>query len=40
MDDYSKYEMKRFSEEAKKAHREVQFPKDLELAYKVGARDV
>lgn len=35
--DYSKYDMGFFSEEAKKAHRETQFPKDLEAAYKLGA---
>lgn len=35
--DYSKYDMGYFDEAAKKAHREAQFPKDLEAAYKLGA---
>lgn len=35
--DYSKYDMGFFNEEAKKAHRDAQFPKDLEEAYKLGA---
>lgn len=34
--DYSKYELKCFDEDHKKFHREEQFPKDLEMAYKVG----
>ena len=37
VDDYSKYAMGRFSEEAKKAHRDAQFPKDLEAAFRMGA---
>ena len=35
--DYSKYAMGRFSEENKKAHREEQFPLDLEAAFRMGA---
>lgn len=37
VDDYSKYEMAKFSEEHKKEVRENRFPADLEKAYKVGA---
>ena len=40
VNDYSKYEMKGFSEEKKKLSREEQFPRDLELAYKVGAGEL
>ena len=36
VNDYFKYDTGFFSEEAKKAQREVQFPKDLEAAYKLG----
>ncbi len=35
--DYSKYEMKSFSEEHKKAVHETEFPKALEMAFRVGA---
>lgn len=35
--DYSRFSMGAFSEEAKKAHHEKQFPKDLEEAFKMGA---
>ena len=35
--DYSKYEMSGFSEEHKKSVYETEFPKALELAFKVGA---
>ena len=35
--DYSIYDMGIFSEAAKKAHREVQFPKDLQACYEMGA---
>ena len=38
VNDYSKYEMAAFSEEAKRATRETEFPKALEHAFKVGAR--
>ena len=34
--DYSKYELKCFDEDHKKEWHETQFPKDLEMAYKVG----
>lgn len=34
--DYSRYELKCFSEEHKKAVHDTQFPADLELAYRVG----
>ena len=37
VNDYSKYDMGLFNEEAKRAHREAQFPKDLEAAYAMGA---
>ena len=40
VNDYSKYEMKGFNPEAKKFSRQEQFPKDLEIAYKVGAREL
>ena len=36
--DYSRYSMGSFKEEHKKAMRETQFPKDLEEAFKLGAR--
>lgn len=35
--DYAKYDMGFFDEAAKKAHREEQFPKDIEAAFKMGA---
>ena len=35
--DYSRYELKCFDEEHKIAHREEQFPKDLEMAFRIGA---
>ncbi len=35
--DYSKYSMGAFDEEAKKKHREEQFPADLEECYQLGA---
>ena len=35
--DYSRYDMGMFSEAAKKAHHDEQFPKDLEECYKLGA---
>ena len=35
--DYTKYDMGFFDEAAKKAHREEQFPKDIEKAFKMGA---
>ena len=38
--DYSKYEMGSFSEEHKKAFHDEDFPKELELAFKVGNRTV
>ena len=37
VDDYSKYDMGLFDEDAKRAHREEQFPKDLEAAFAMGA---
>ena len=36
--DYSKYDMGIFDKAAKRAHREEQFPKDLEAAYSLGKR--
>ena len=36
VNDYSRYDMGLFSEEAKKAHREKQFPNDLIECYKMG----
>ncbi|WP_315069051.1 flavodoxin family protein [uncultured Clostridium sp.] len=36
-DDYSKYKMEVFSEEAKAAHRKVQFPLDCQKAFEIGA---
>ena len=36
--DYSKYEMGSFSEEHKKAFHDEDFPKELELAFKIGNR--
>ncbi len=36
--DYSKFNMAAFSEEHKKEMREKQFPNDLEMAFKMGAR--
>ncbi len=36
-DDYSKYKMEVFSEEAKAAHRKVQFPLDCKKAFEMGA---
>ena len=38
--DYSKYDMASFSEEHKRAVREVEFPKALELAYRIGAGEI
>ena len=38
MNDYSKFNMVGFNEEHKKEMREKQFPKDLENAFKMGAR--
>lgn len=38
VNDYSKYDMAYFSEEAKRAHRDEQFPKDLEAAFALGAK--
>ena len=38
--DYSKYDMASFSEEHKRAVREVEFPKALELAYQIGAGEI
>ena len=35
--DYGKYSMGLFSEEAKRAHRDAQFPADLEAAFRLGA---
>jgi multimeric flavodoxin WrbA len=35
-DDYSKYESSAFSEEAKAAHRKIQFPLDCEKAFELG----
>ena len=35
--DYSKYELKCFDEKHKKEMHETQFPKDLEMAYRIGA---
>ena len=35
--DYSRYDMAAFSEEAKRAHREEQFPADLAAAFALGA---
>ena len=35
--DYSKYDMAAFSEEAKRAHRDEQFPADLAAAFALGA---
>ena len=35
--EYSKYDMRHFSEEHKKEHHDVQFPLDLEMAFKIGA---
>ena len=35
--DYSKYDMSAFSEEAKKAHHDAQFPIDLQAAFNMGA---
>ena len=34
--DYSKYDMSAFSEEAKKAHHDQQFPLDLQAAFNMG----
>jgi multimeric flavodoxin WrbA len=36
-DDYSKYKSDAFSEEAKAEHRKVQFPKDCQKAFEIGA---
>lgn len=36
-DDYSKYESTLFSEEAKAAHRKIQFPLDCQKAFELGA---
>jgi multimeric flavodoxin WrbA len=36
-DDYSKYESTLFSEEAKAAHRKLQFPLDCQKAFEIGA---
>ena len=36
-DDYSKYESSAFSEEAKAAHRKIQFPLDCQKAFELGA---
>ena len=38
VNDYSKYDMANFSEEKKRAHREEQFPKDLEACFMLGAK--
>ena len=38
--DYSKYDMAGFSEEHKKAVHDQQFPKELEQAFKIGAREI
>jgi hypothetical protein len=38
--DYSKYDMAGFSEEHKKAVHAQQFPKELEQAFKIGAREI
>ena len=38
--DYSKHDMASFSEEHKRAVREVEFPKALELAYRIGAGEI
>lgn len=38
VNDYSKYNMAGFNEEHKKLSRETNFPKDLEQAFKMGAR--
>ena len=38
VNDYSKYNMAGFNEEHKKLSRETNFPKDLEQAFKLGAR--
>lgn len=35
--DYSKYKMEVFSEEAKAEHRKVQFPLDCQKAFEIGA---
>lgn len=35
-DDYSKYKMEVFSEEAKAAHRKIQFPIDCQKAFEIG----
>ncbi|MDD1702106.1 MAG: flavodoxin family protein [Methanoregula sp.] len=37
-DDYAKYESSLFDPEAKKRHKEEQFPKDCKKAYELGAR--
>lgn len=37
-DDYSKYRAAKFSEQAKRAHRAEQFPRDLEAAREIGRR--
>ena len=37
VNDYSRYDMGLFNEEAKRAHREQQFPKDLGAAFSMGA---
>lgn len=37
VNDYSKFNMASFDEEHKKMMREIQFPKDLEKAYQLGA---
>ena len=36
--DYSRYDCNMFPEEAKRKHRDEQFPKDLEAAYELGKR--
>ncbi|OOM73151.1 flavodoxin family protein [Clostridium sp. BL-8] len=36
-DDYSKYKMEVFSEEAKAEHRKIQFPLDCQKAFEIGA---
>lgn len=37
-DDYSKYRAAKFSEQAKRARRAEQFPRDLEAAREIGRR--